>query len=210
MEKPDGLIVMRPSELPDKLFSVSFDNIPGIGIKTQAKLAKYSINTTEDLYSYDAKYLRKAFGSIAGERLWYLLRGIELPLPKTEQASSKVLAPEFRDKNIAGVILHQLLMKAASRLRLERLYATRLDIELITTHNKSIKHYSKFMKANDSITLNLPYGKVPYISINLQNSGEFRLSFLVLIIIQLRVVFLMNTMMIISKNKIKDKDYQRL
>ena len=73
MEKPDGLVVIRPNELPDKLFSVSFDNIPGIGTKTQVKLAKYSIAITKDLYRYDAKYLRKAFGSIAGERLWYLL-----------------------------------------------------------------------------------------------------------------------------------------
>ena len=37
IEKPDGLVVIRPNELPDKLFSVSFNNIPGIGIKTQAK-----------------------------------------------------------------------------------------------------------------------------------------------------------------------------
>ena len=35
----------------------------------------------------------------------------------------------------------------------------------------------------------LPYGKVRYISIDSQNSRRFRLSFLVLIITQFRVVF---------------------
>lgn len=157
MHKPDGLVVIRPNDIPQKIYEVSFSNIPGVGKKTQSRLAKYNITNTKDLYSYDAKYLRKAFGNITGERFWYLLRGIELPSPKTEKLSishSKVLAPGLRNKNIAGVIIHQLLMQAASRLRTEKLHATRLDIELITAQGEVIKHNSRFQKVNDSLTLN--------------------------------------------------------
>jgi len=86
-----------------------------------------------------------------------LLRGVDLPSPKTNKSSishSKVLAPELRNKNIAGVIIHQLLLLAACRLRIEKLHVTRLDIELLTTEGKTIKHHSRFDKSNDSITLN--------------------------------------------------------
>ena len=157
IHKPNGLVVIRPEEIQQKLCALTFSSIPGIGSKTALSLIKNGINSVKDLFALDAKSLKKAFSSITGERMWYLLRGIDLPAPKINKSSithSKVLAPELRNKNIAGVIIHQLLMQASSRARTEKLHATRLDIELLTTGGKIIKNYSKFYQANDSITLN--------------------------------------------------------
>lgn len=116
MKKPDGLVVIRPEDIPEKLFGLKLRDIPGIGGKTSKRLAGFGINSIEKLYRFDAKTLRKMWGSIVGERLWYLLRGIELKEIESKKSSigrSRVLAPEMRDINGAKEVYIELALKAA-------------------------------------------------------------------------------------------------
>jgi len=70
--------------------------------------------------------MREIWGSVWGEKLWYLLRGMELPEEITARRSvghSHVMAPELRDPSKAKDVARRLTMKAASRLRRMEYYA---------------------------------------------------------------------------------------
>lgn len=77
--------------------------------------------------------LRRAWGSIEGERFWVQLQGFDVPERETPRSSigySHVLGPELR--NFAGMrsVLFKLLAKAAMRLRDGELLATGMAIRV--------------------------------------------------------------------------------
>jgi DNA polymerase-4 len=49
MQKPDGLSVINPSELPNKLYSLNLKSLPGIGSKTEERLIKNGITSIKQL-----------------------------------------------------------------------------------------------------------------------------------------------------------------
>jgi hypothetical protein len=64
--------------------------------------------------------------SVWGEKVWYLLRGMELPEEITARRSvghSHVMPPELRDPIKAKDVARHLTLKAASRLRRMQYYA---------------------------------------------------------------------------------------
>jgi DNA polymerase IV len=64
--------------------------------------------------------MRDIWGSAWGEKVWYLLRGTELPEEITERRSvghSHVLAPELSDPLKAKDVARRLTLKAPGRLR---------------------------------------------------------------------------------------------
>ena len=64
--------------------------------------------------------MRAIWGSLWGEKMWYYLRGFDLPDEETNRSSvghSHVLAPEMRPPEQAYIIARRLTMKAAARLR---------------------------------------------------------------------------------------------
>lgn len=133
LEKPDGLVTIMPAEIPQKLFSLSFDDIPGIGRNMQKRLHYNGIYTIEQLYQLAPKHMRAIWHSVAGERMWYKLRGIELESDPTKRRTvghSHVLAPENRPYPHAILVAKRLLLKAASRLRRMEFYTTIMSISL--------------------------------------------------------------------------------
>jgi DNA polymerase-4 len=62
------------------------------------------------LFALDPRDTSKIWGSIWGEKIWYLLRGMELPEETTARRSvghSHVRAPELRDPIKAKDVAHQ-------------------------------------------------------------------------------------------------------
>jgi DNA polymerase-4 len=68
-EKPDGLVVVRPEELPERLWSLPVEEIPGVGPKNKVKLKLLGIRTISDLAHCSLPVLRQRFG-IIGEYLY--------------------------------------------------------------------------------------------------------------------------------------------
>ncbi|MBI4351945.1 MAG: DNA polymerase [Elusimicrobia bacterium] len=131
MKKPDGFTVIRPCDLPRLLYRLKLRDIPGVGAKMEARLKQEELFTMEQLLALGPREMRKAWGSVAGEELWHLLRGEEVPLKTTEQKSlghSHVLPPELRTRPGALRILKKLTDKAAARLRKEGFYASHIRI----------------------------------------------------------------------------------
>lgn len=133
MNKPDGLTVIEQADLPHALHRLDLRDLCGIGPSMEARLQRAGIRTVEQLCAASRDELRRAWGSIEGERFWLQLRGFELPVRKTQRASvghSHVLGPELRD--VAGMrsVLFKLLAKAAMRLRDEELMAGGMAIRV--------------------------------------------------------------------------------
>jgi DNA polymerase-4 len=76
MEKPDGLTVIRPEDVPAVLERIPAGDLCGIGRKTARQLALYGIATCGDLGRFPVDVLRKRFGVI-GEQLSRMGRGID-------------------------------------------------------------------------------------------------------------------------------------
>ena len=153
IQKPDGLSVIAPSELPDKLYSLNLRSLPGIGVKTRDRLIQNGISSVEQLCHLDRSRLKALWGNIWGEKVWYLIRGADLPLEETKKATighSQVLGPDLQSAEEARSVLINLTLKAANRLRSKDLYTTSILLNIDLKSGKSIKESTKVELSDDS------------------------------------------------------------
>lgn len=139
MQKPDGLTVLEPADLKDALFKHSLRDLPGINVNMEARLWKAGINNVEKLYGLSPKHARAIWGSVAGERFWYLLHGYDIPDQETNRSSighSRILDPELRHPDMAYLVARRLVIKAAARLRHQEFYATRIHLSVRSDENR--------------------------------------------------------------------------
>lgn len=129
--KPDGLTLLRPEDLPERMFSIPLGDLTGIGPRMLERLERAGITTVEELYGLDEWSLQRIWGSVVGRRWWYVLRGHDLGTPASRRKSlghSHVLPPEFRTAEGSRSVLLRLIHKAAARLRREGLWAGRMEV----------------------------------------------------------------------------------
>lgn len=120
MMKPDGLVVLKAEDLPHRLFALALTDIAGIGAKMKARLAKAGVNDIEQLCARVPRSAGSAWGGTDGDRLWYLLHGVDLPDKPTQMRTighSHVLAPKARGGEAARLTARRLALKAAARVR---------------------------------------------------------------------------------------------
>lgn len=120
MQKPDGLVVIRQEDLPQRLYGLRLGALTGIGRAMEQRLNQLGIHSVEQLCAAGKATLRHAWGGIEGERFHARLRGDVMASAPTRRASighSHVLAPELREPVCAFAVLKRLLHKAAMRLR---------------------------------------------------------------------------------------------
>ena len=120
MKKPDGLTILEASTLKARLSGLKLSDIPGVGRNMEKRLAAVGIVTMARLLDLDEREARLAWGSVWGERMYWLLRGAELPEVPTQSRSighSHVLPPDKRQADSARLVARRLVAKAATRLR---------------------------------------------------------------------------------------------
>ncbi len=120
MVKPDGLTILRAEELPDRLFDLPLRAIAGIGAKMERRLAQDGINDIAQLCARRPRDAGNAWGGVNGDRLWYLLHGVDLPNKPTQHRTighSHVLSPTKRGIEATRLTARRLALKCASRLR---------------------------------------------------------------------------------------------
>ena len=128
MQKPDGLVMLRSEELPQRLYDVPLRDIAGIGAKMEARLARDGVLDIRQLCARRPRDAGTAWGGTNGDRLWYLLHGVDLPEKATQHRSighSHVLSPNKRGLEPTRLTARRLALKAASRLR-RKSYRARL------------------------------------------------------------------------------------
>jgi DNA polymerase-4 len=125
--KPDGLTVLEMKDLPHRFADMPLIKIPGIGNGVLRRLERVGVTDFVSLWHLEPKHARKIWGSVQGERFWYALHGFETHEEDTPErrmiGHSRVLSTPHGKPDKAKIVARALLMKAASRLRHDGLFA---------------------------------------------------------------------------------------
>jgi DNA polymerase IV len=133
MVKPDGLVMIEQSELPQRLFELPVRALSGVGKQMEKRLAAHGIRTVQDLAARSRDELRAIWGGIGGDIMHGRIRGEEQHERASDTSSishSSVLGPDNRNPEHAFAVLNRLTQKAAMRLRKAQFYAGKLSIGL--------------------------------------------------------------------------------
>ena len=155
LQKPDGLVVLRAEDLPQKLFSLKLRDLPGVGANIEHRIQMAGIANLPGLFALNPHQMRTIWGSVWGEKLWYLLRGMELPDEVTARRSighNHVMAPELRDPIKAKECVRRLTLKAASRLRRMEYYAGAMSFSARLENDTRVHAEERFYRAQDNKT----------------------------------------------------------
>jgi DNA polymerase-4 len=120
LQKPDGLVVFEQGDLPHALHGLKLTDIAGIGTKMERRLARDGVNDIAQLLDRRPRDAGHAWGGRDGDRLWFLLHGVDLPEKATQSRTighSHVLSPGKRGYAPVRLTARRLALKAASRLR---------------------------------------------------------------------------------------------
>ncbi|HJV66100.1 MAG TPA: DNA polymerase IV [Geomonas sp.] len=89
MQKPDGLTVIEPHEVPRVLERVPIKDLCGIGPKLQQQLGKFGIKSCGELGRFPVEVLKRTFG-VVGEKLHLMGLGIDQTPVVPEEESEEV------------------------------------------------------------------------------------------------------------------------
>jgi DNA polymerase-4 len=157
MKKPDGFTIIAEADMYAKLTSLKLNDLPSVGRNMEARLNANRIHTVEELLSYNAKHMRKIWHSVWGEKIWYLLRGFEIPDIETKKVHfghSHVLPLEMRPIEQTRYTARRLTLKAASRMRRHNFHARRLVVSIrLEKPMHRIAYETSFKAAKDNLSL---------------------------------------------------------
>lgn len=155
LQKPDGFVVLTAQDLPGRLMGLRLRDLPGIGYNMERRLRMRGIGDMKTLWALSPDRMRAAWGNLWGERMWYYLRGVELPDEETERRTvghSHVLGPELRPRVKARMVARRLVLKAAARLRRMDYYATVMSLSVRIQDGPRLAAAAQCFRAQDSMT----------------------------------------------------------
>lgn len=129
VDKPNGVTIWRPEDMPQVLFVLPLADIPGVGTRMERRLNLAGIHTISDLWHTAPKHMRALWGNVNGERMWYALHGYDIqamPTARGMYGHGRVLPPDWRDATHAESCSRLLLTKAARRMRRDQYFASKL------------------------------------------------------------------------------------
>jgi DNA polymerase-4 len=88
LRKPRGFVVVLPGTEAEFLAPLPIGRLPGIGVKTEASLARRGIRAVRDLFSRSEREMAEAFGP-DWRRVLELGRGVDESPVETEEAGAK-------------------------------------------------------------------------------------------------------------------------
>ncbi|MFZ5596781.1 MAG: DNA polymerase IV [Bacillota bacterium] len=123
MQKPDGLTVLGPEDVKDRLWPLPVRKLFGIGPRYEKHLRQFNIHTIGDLASFPAAILKRRFG-IMGEVMWWSANGVDhSPVDPNSLHTSKsvghqiTLPRDFYRREEIMVIILELSELVARRAR---------------------------------------------------------------------------------------------
>lgn len=115
-QKPDGLTVIAPEQVPAFIEKLAIEKVPGVGPKTQKRLAQLGIRFLGDARRFPVEILNSALGAY-GTRLFDLARGID-PTPVAPDSSSKSASSEctLEEDTVEPAALARCLLQQAEEV----------------------------------------------------------------------------------------------
>lgn len=194
IEKPEGIVVWQPKDIPNKLFDLQLTDIPGIGRGMTHRLEIAGIHDVKSLWRLNANTMRKIWGSVEGERFWYELHGYAVKPLTTSRCMfghSRVLTPENRTPEKARLCARLLTVKAARRLRRAGFLASKFGLSLKLENKIRWSADTHFIAAADDhtflIALNKLWGQAIQDCINNSNKHIIRIKHIFISIYHLKV-----------------------
>ncbi len=149
MQKPDGLVVILPADLPHCLHALELRDLVGVGPRMETRLRAHAITTVEQLCAASRPTLRGIWGSVEGELFHDALHGLPTLHRTSERRTlghSHILPPELRSEVGARSVLHRLAQKAAMRLRAYGCVTGRLSV--FVRHARGRTEWSEEIRFN--------------------------------------------------------------
>ncbi len=155
LQKPNGLVMLAPEDLPGRLFDLKLTDLPGINVRMEERLHAAKIRSIKDLWDTSPKQARAIWGSVGGEKFWYWLHGYDVPHTATNTCMvghSRVLDPDMRVPEKARLMTRRLLFKAVMRLRRKGFYAGRMSLSVRMLDGRKWSTETDFHAAQDIFT----------------------------------------------------------
>jgi len=105
LKKPDGLVIIRPEDVPHRLENIKVSDLCGVGRKLERYLGELGIRTFGELNRYPREKLVKRFGMAAGEHLYYMGQGQDNSevLPYREESAKSMGHSYTLPKNTSDI-----------------------------------------------------------------------------------------------------------
>ena len=134
LDKPDGLVVIKPSKIQETLDPLSVGRIWGVGKVGERKLSAMGVRTIRDLRALPREALDARFGSY-GERLWRLSRGLDdRPVHTDREAKTisheRTFAENLTDPDDVRTIILDLSEQVARRVRRHGRFARTVSVKI--------------------------------------------------------------------------------
>jgi DNA polymerase-4 len=157
MDKPDGLMIFERRNLPQALYCLKLEDIPGIGSRMEERVRAAGISTMRELCALPRDRMHTIWGSVWGDRLWHWFRGEDFlePEPRTLQTLSRqhILPPRCRPRDVARGVALKLLHSTARRMRRERLWAGGVAVQISYYSGKPYDAGIRIARCSDTLTL---------------------------------------------------------
>jgi DNA polymerase-4 len=154
-QKPDGLVILKISELDKFYKSLELTDLKGIARRTKTTLNYLGFYKPIDLFNATSEELRKKMG-LPGEYWNFRLHGYDIDVPNQSIAKSvgqsHVLEPKFRNWDKAWQVCQKLVERAAKRLRDDGLVANGVSLYVKTSGGPSWHKSYKTTQFSDSQT----------------------------------------------------------
>jgi DNA polymerase IV (DinB-like DNA polymerase) len=137
-QKPDGLTLVKDSEVKRFFEKLPVSKLFGIGPKTLEELEQLGIKTAKELAGFDLKILEEKFGSKRGRILKDTAQGIDdSPVEEREAQQISRMATLKKDSNSSKEIfgkIQELASDIDAELKDSRLFYRTISIITIDTH----------------------------------------------------------------------------
>lgn len=134
--KPNGLMIITKSDIPDILKPLDINNVHGLGQKSQQKLRALGINTIEELLALPEDFLVEMFGKM-GSEIYQRIRGIDnRKVEPNRVRKSMAVERTFLDTNDADLLREYI-----------KIYAIELSKDL---NEKNLGFYTITLKLKNS------------------------------------------------------------
>lgn len=149
--KPNGLKIIRKSDIPEILFPLTIDKVYGLGKKSVKKLNGIGIFTIEELYKLPMAFLIELFGKF-GVEIYDRIRGIDNREVKTLQERKSIgrettLSNDTDDKNDLKPYIKNFASSIACTMQSKNIRGKNITIKIKTasfvnhTKSKTLGHY---------------------------------------------------------------------
>ncbi len=153
LDKPDGLVVIRPDEVEKALAPLPVGRLWGVGPKTEKRLQDLGLRTIGDIARTPPERLRALLGAW-GEVIHELARGVDERPVEPHRASKSVSAEETFAADLYAPVemrraLARLSKRVARRLRAQGLRARTIAIKVRFDDFRTITRQTRLPRPSD-------------------------------------------------------------